>query len=170
MNKFYSPNGNIEVWEEKPEGYYTELEWENKHPELFPPDNMYYWDDNTETWVYDVVKKRNELKSICHENMKVQRDSGFIVDGVTFDSDDSADRQYLKLPYKFNEDPDYTITNWKASGDTYVTMDKSLFDLLAVQMEVHTGLCYVWECSKFAEIDAAETQEQLELIQVTYGD
>jgi hypothetical protein len=32
MPKYYSPEGNIEVWENKPEGYYTIEEWEEMHP------------------------------------------------------------------------------------------------------------------------------------------
>ena len=31
MPIFYSPTGNPEVWKEKPEGYYTEEEWEKLH-------------------------------------------------------------------------------------------------------------------------------------------
>jgi len=33
MGKYYSPTGNFEVWEEKPDGYYTEAEWKELHPE-----------------------------------------------------------------------------------------------------------------------------------------
>lgn len=32
MAKFYSPNGNIEVWAEKPNGYYTVEEWNALRP------------------------------------------------------------------------------------------------------------------------------------------
>jgi DNA-binding ferritin-like protein len=31
-NKYYSPDGNLEVWDKKPEGYYTEEEWAELHP------------------------------------------------------------------------------------------------------------------------------------------
>lgn len=37
MAKYYSPNGNIEVWDEKPQGYYTVEEWEEMHPTPPPP-------------------------------------------------------------------------------------------------------------------------------------
>jgi hypothetical protein len=29
---YYSPQGNIEIWEGKPEGYFTPEEWESVHP------------------------------------------------------------------------------------------------------------------------------------------
>lgn len=32
MAKYYSPAGNIEVWNEKTQGYYTVEEWEEMHP------------------------------------------------------------------------------------------------------------------------------------------
>ena len=32
MAKYYSPQGNIEVWETKPDGYYTVEEWQELHP------------------------------------------------------------------------------------------------------------------------------------------
>jgi hypothetical protein len=38
MAKYYSPQGNIEVWEDKPEGYYTVEEWAELHPTPEPPE------------------------------------------------------------------------------------------------------------------------------------
>ena len=32
MAKYYSPTGNLEVWDEKPQGYYTVEEWAELHP------------------------------------------------------------------------------------------------------------------------------------------
>ena len=32
MPTYYSPTGNPEVWEEKPDGYYTPEEWQAAHP------------------------------------------------------------------------------------------------------------------------------------------
>lgn len=36
--KYYSPKGNLEVWDTKPEGYYTEEEWAELHPAPEPPE------------------------------------------------------------------------------------------------------------------------------------
>lgn len=36
MPNFYSPEGNYEVWESKPEGYFTEDEWLELHPPKEP--------------------------------------------------------------------------------------------------------------------------------------
>jgi hypothetical protein len=32
MGRYYSPEGNYEVWDEKPVGYFTEEEWAALHP------------------------------------------------------------------------------------------------------------------------------------------
>ena len=39
MATYYSPNGNPEVWAEKPAGYFTPEEWDAAHPapEPIPP-------------------------------------------------------------------------------------------------------------------------------------
>jgi len=36
MAKYYSPTGNPEVWDSKPDGYYTEEEWQEMHPYIPP--------------------------------------------------------------------------------------------------------------------------------------
>lgn len=38
MPKYYSPEGNIEVWEQKPNGYYTVEQWQELHPAPTPPE------------------------------------------------------------------------------------------------------------------------------------
>jgi alkylated DNA repair dioxygenase AlkB len=38
MGRYYSPKGNIEVWRDKPEGYYTVEEWQKIHPAPEPPE------------------------------------------------------------------------------------------------------------------------------------
>ena len=38
MAKYYSPTGNLEVWDTKPDGYYTLEEWQKMHPAPEPPE------------------------------------------------------------------------------------------------------------------------------------
>lgn len=33
---YYSPEGNPEIWDTKPDGYYTEEEWKELHPYIPP--------------------------------------------------------------------------------------------------------------------------------------
>ena len=36
MSIFYSPSGNLEVWEDKPVGYFSVDEWRTAHPDPVP--------------------------------------------------------------------------------------------------------------------------------------
>ncbi len=36
MATYYNPEGNPEVWDEKPQGYYTVEEWQELHPYVPP--------------------------------------------------------------------------------------------------------------------------------------
>lgn len=36
MATYYNPNGNPEVWDTKPKGYYTVEEWQELHPYIPP--------------------------------------------------------------------------------------------------------------------------------------
>jgi hypothetical protein len=38
MGKYYSPKGNYEVWDTKPDEYYTLEEWKALHPDPEPPE------------------------------------------------------------------------------------------------------------------------------------
>ena len=38
MSKYYSPTGNLEVWDEKPQRYFTVEEWQEMHPAPLPPE------------------------------------------------------------------------------------------------------------------------------------
>ena len=38
MGKYYSPTGNYEVWDTKPDGYFTLEEWKALHPDPEPPE------------------------------------------------------------------------------------------------------------------------------------
>ena len=38
MGRYYSPQGNIEGWDKKPENYYTVEEWQEMHPAPEPPE------------------------------------------------------------------------------------------------------------------------------------
>ena len=36
MTTFFSPSGNPEIWDDKPEGYLTQDEWDSLHPAPVP--------------------------------------------------------------------------------------------------------------------------------------
>jgi len=64
-NVFFSPEGNPEVWEEKPEAYFTPEEWTEMHstPSPFTPGPNFIQRDNGE-W-YKVRYTRKEFVLWC---------------------------------------------------------------------------------------------------------
>ena len=67
MATYYSPDGNPEVWEEKPDGYYTPEEWEALHPPPPPPeptpaDLIAEYDAALEARIDDALRARGYTK------------------------------------------------------------------------------------------------------------
>jgi hypothetical protein len=60
-NKYYSPSGNLEVWDTKPDGYYTEEEWAELHPAPEPPE------PTTEEKIAALDADYNQQKAILSE-------------------------------------------------------------------------------------------------------
>ena len=82
-NTFYSPDGNAEMWEIKPDGYFTPEEWQLAHPEPTPEPYVPTPEEKAST----IRQQRNALLSatdyrmmpdypmseLCRENLKLYR-------------------------------------------------------------------------------------------------
>lgn len=100
------------------------------------------------------------------------RDGGVSVDGVTFDSDESARLAFLELGQKLAEDPAYT-TDWKASSGVWVTMDAALYAKVQTGGEAHIKKCFAWQKARDEEIAAALAagdKDTLKAVGETYFD
>jgi hypothetical protein len=126
------------------------------------------WNDITQEWSLldlDVVKN-NKLHLVQIEKNKA-RDAGFLVNGVLFDSDSDARVAYLELATKLQADPEFT-TNWKASDGVWVTMNASLFADVYSAGAAHIANCFIWQANKENEINACETIEDLNAVNIIY--
>lgn len=75
MGKYYSPNGNFEVWEQKPDGYYTEEEWKELHPEPI-----------------HVPTKAEKLAQLEAEyEADKQEIKGYLIDAILLDDNDTVE-------------------------------------------------------------------------------
>ena len=82
-NTFYSPDGNAEMWDKKPKGYFTPEEWAAAHPEPTPEPYVPTPEEKAST----IRQQRNALLSatdykmmpdypmseLCRENLKLYR-------------------------------------------------------------------------------------------------
>lgn len=108
-------------------------------------------------------QKRAEIQK---EKCRV-RDAGALVDGVLFDTDSGARIAYLELAMQIMQNPSYS-TSWKASGNTWVTMDAALFDKVMVAGKALLTSVFAWQAGKDIEIDAADTVGKVNAITAIY--
>jgi hypothetical protein len=79
------------------------------------------------------------------------RDGGFVVDGVLFDSDQSARISYTELALKLSADPTFT-TPWKASAGAWVTMDAPKYVEVSTLGGAHIQAVFAWQAARDAEV------------------
>lgn len=95
MAKYYSPAGNIEVWDEKPQGYFTVEEWEEMHP---PTPYVPTKDEKIEALDAEYTR---EKATLCEQYTDAQihgdtDTAGAIVDEMTA-LDEWYDEEYEKI-------------------------------------------------------------------------
>lgn len=81
------------------------------------------------------------------------RDAGFLVDGVLFDSDQSARISYAELALRLASDPTF-VTPWKASAGAWVTMDAAKYAQVAATGGAHIQAVFAWQAARDQELAA----------------
>lgn len=111
-----------------------------------------------------------KLTALDKEKRRV-KDGGFmvVVDGVDvlFDSDAAARTAYLEFNALLGMNPEYS-EEWKASGDTWVTLDASLFAKVIEASKQHTSCVFSWLKQRQAEVAAAATVEEIQAVDVAF--
>lgn len=148
MSTFYSPNGNPEVWNEKPEGYYTPNEWRALHPEPKP--------------------SFNDLKAAKYDDIAAARytaeTGGCTVDGVMIATDRGSQALLTAAVVTARLDPEFK-TRWKCADGHFVTLDAFQLRAIGDAVIAHVEGCFAREGELCEQIDAAQTPEELDAIQ-----
>ena len=95
MAKYYSPDGNLEVWATKPDGYYTEEEWQELHPYVPPVPTK---DEKLAALDADYMAQKSELVE-QYTDAQIHSDAdtmAAIVDEMTA-LDEWYDAEYTKI-------------------------------------------------------------------------
>lgn len=109
-------------------------------------------------------------KSTAVQAEKVRvRDGGFLVGGVLFDSDASANVAYLNYSTRVSMDPTYTVANWKASAGVWVEMNATLFAQVSSAFGANSEAAFNWQAARDSEIAAATTVEQVQAVSEHYS-
>lgn len=148
MATFYSPNGNAEAWDVKPDGYYTPEEWAALHPLPVP--------------TLDELKaaKRAEIAAARYAD----ETGGCTVDGVTIATDRGSQALLTAAVVSARLDLEFK-TRWKCADGRFVTLDAMQLRAIGDAVIAHVEACFAREGDLYELIDAAETPEDLTAIQ-----
>ena len=94
-NKYYSPDGNLEVWDDKPIGYYTVEEWQEMHPYIPPtPTKEEQLANLTADYMHE---KSNLCEAFTTATMQGDTETAQSVAQDMSDLDEWFDEEYRKI-------------------------------------------------------------------------
>ena len=148
MPNFYSPSGNFEVWNEKPDGYFTAEEWAELNP------------------AHVVEISLEELKNVKKTEIAGARYNAETA-GIRYgDFDIATDRDSQALitgaALAAIQDSSYSA-RWKATSG-FITLTSDQILSVAQAVRAHVQACFDAEADLTAAIDAAESIAELESI------
>lgn len=153
MPTFYSPDGNPEVWQKKPDGYYTPEEWAALHPAPSP--------------TLEELRE-SKLSELAYSfNARV---SGAITTSGGYKMQfDTTDAIKMEGAIKLLEATGATEGYLTQADDTTV-YNVPLDEMKAVLIEMMTAFaaCHARKQELRALINAAETAEDLAAIEITW--
>ena len=147
MANFYSPDGNFEVWETKPEGYFTEEEWNALHP---------YEDPRTFEEI--VLDKKMELKAM-RDTREVEP---ITVNGYTFDYDDKA-RERINAAIIALELSNDSIT-WTLADNTNTSVTADILKNVIAAVAVRSNSLHVIYRNLVEQLESCTTAEEVNAI------
>ena len=102
MATYYNPNGNPEVWDKKPEGYYTVEEWQELHPYIPPAPTR---DEQIAALTAEYTQeKANLCEAYTTATMQGDTETAQSVAQDMADLDAWYDEEYAKIPDEEVED------------------------------------------------------------------
>jgi hypothetical protein len=113
------------------------------------------------------AEKASKLAAVQAKKCAV-RDGGFLVDAVRFDSDMPAQLAYMSLAMELMSNPTYT-TDWKASGNFWVTMDATGFAKVRAGIKAHIEACFARQAQLDYLVQNAASVEELDAISIDTG-
>ena len=147
MAKFYSLDGNPEIWNERPDGYLTPEEWAALHP---LPEPTF-----------------EELKTAKYDEIAAARyaaeTGGCTVDGVTIATDRGSQALLTAAVVTARLDPEFK-TQWKCADGRFKQLDAFQLRAIGDAVIAHVERCFAREGELCELIDAAQTADDLAAI------
>lgn len=154
MSTFYSPTGNAEVWEIKPDGYYTPEEWAALHP---PPEPTF---EDCKRAKFDELT--SSFSARTRGAITTQPD-GYL---MQFDTDDSIKMQgAIELMEMTGQTEGYLT---QANDTTVYNVPIEKMKNVLMQMMSAFASCHARKQELRAAINAAESIAELTAIKITW--
>lgn len=147
MPTFYSPDGNAEVWLDKPAEYYTSDEWAALHP---PPAPMFE------------ILKTNKYTDIAAARYAAET-GGVMIDGALIATDRGSQSLLTAAVVTARLDPTFK-TRWKCADGRFVALDAMQLRAIGDAVTAHVEACFTREAELCEMIEAAATPEELAAI------
>ena len=148
MPSFYSPTGNLEIWQEKPDGYFTTEEWAELHPA---------------PTAYISLEEIKEAKKAEIDAARYETEiAGVAFNGLLIRTDRESRSLLTGTALKASMDPSY-VCRWK-TGSGFVSLSSSQIIAVADVVREYVQACFDREGDLCDLIDAAETEADLENI------
>ena len=148
MPNFWNPiSNNMELWENKPNGYLTEeegLAWLAEQMPVIPLPSL--------------EEAKKQAKQELKEYRKQIEYGGFMLNGQRWDSEEKDELRLLGINELFKKGlTEYP--GWKLEDGVYVTLTPELLDEVMLAFAHHTGAAFALEAAKLAQINALESSE-----------
>lgn len=146
MPDFYSPNGNFEVWQEKPDGYFTAEEWAELHPAQVPAQVVEIsLEALKEAKKAEIANTRYEAEIAGVNGIRTDRESQSLITGAAL---------------KASMDSTYSC-RWKTEAG-FVTLTAAQIIAVADAVRAHVQGCFDREAELLPLIAAAATEADLQ--------
>lgn len=139
-----------------------EAEWFEAHPDQYQlTDGVWVeiegWRANRDAaeLTQAIASKKTEVQQ---EKCRL-RDSGIVINGVLFDTDAAAQSAYTKTLLACQINPEYEISDWKASDGVFVKMNKALVLQVMMASGSRESELTTRQKEKYAEIDALSIED-----------
>lgn len=142
MPYFYSPNGNFEVWTEKPDGYFTAEEWAELHPAQVVEISLEALKEAKKT---EIAAARYETEIAGVNGIRTDRESQSLITGAAL---------------KASMDSNYSC-RWKTEAG-FVTLTAAQIIAVADAVRAHVQGCFDREAELLPLIAAAATEADLQ--------
>jgi hypothetical protein len=144
MPNFYSPNGNFEIWAEKPDGYFTADEWAELNPTPIIEISL---EDLKEAKKAEIANTRYEAEIAGVNGIRTDRESQSLITGAAL---------------KASMDSNYSC-RWKTEAG-FVTLTAAQIIAVADAVRAHVQSCFDHEAELLPLIDASKNEADLQNI------